>query len=129
MECRLAGETEVLRENLPHRHFCSSQNPTWPDPDLNPGRRGGKPSTNLLSYGAAFERLALSEGPNRVGVCPHLRTETDPVSETSCFFSSFNSLESGRWTKSENPLILCYTPSSEPYKIYLYVNLFIYGIW
>jgi hypothetical protein len=28
MECRLAGETEVLRENLPQRHFCPSQNPT-----------------------------------------------------------------------------------------------------
>jgi hypothetical protein len=24
MECRLAGETEVLRENLPQRHFCPS---------------------------------------------------------------------------------------------------------
>jgi hypothetical protein len=32
MECRLAGETEVLGENLPQRHFCPSQNPTWPDP-------------------------------------------------------------------------------------------------
>jgi hypothetical protein len=29
---------------------------------------------------------ALSKGPNRVGVVPHLRTETDPVSETLCFF-------------------------------------------
>jgi hypothetical protein len=28
MECRLAGKTEVLRENLPQRHFCPSQNPT-----------------------------------------------------------------------------------------------------
>jgi hypothetical protein len=28
MECRLAGETEVLGENLPRRHFCPSQNPT-----------------------------------------------------------------------------------------------------
>jgi hypothetical protein len=29
MECRLAGETEVLLgENLPQRHFCPSQNPT-----------------------------------------------------------------------------------------------------
>jgi hypothetical protein len=28
MECRLAGETEVLRENLPQSHFCPSQNPT-----------------------------------------------------------------------------------------------------
>jgi hypothetical protein len=54
MECRLAGETEVLGENLPQRHFCPSQNPTWPVPDLNSGRRRGKPATNRLSYGAAF---------------------------------------------------------------------------
>jgi hypothetical protein len=53
MECRLAGETEVLGENLPQHHFCPSQNTTWPDPDLNPSRRGWKPATNRLSYGAA----------------------------------------------------------------------------
>jgi hypothetical protein len=53
MECILAGETEVLVENLSQRHFSPSQNPTWPDPGLNPGRRGGKPATNRLSYGAA----------------------------------------------------------------------------
>jgi hypothetical protein len=28
MECRLAGETEVLGENMPQRHFCPTQNPT-----------------------------------------------------------------------------------------------------
>jgi hypothetical protein len=28
MECRLAGETEILGENLPQRHICPSQNPT-----------------------------------------------------------------------------------------------------
>jgi hypothetical protein len=28
MEYRLAGETEVLGENLPQRHFCPSQNST-----------------------------------------------------------------------------------------------------
>jgi hypothetical protein len=28
MKCRLAGETELLGENLPQRHFCPSQNPT-----------------------------------------------------------------------------------------------------
>jgi hypothetical protein len=28
MQCRLAGETEVLGENLPQRHFCPSHNPT-----------------------------------------------------------------------------------------------------
>jgi hypothetical protein len=35
MECRLAGETEVLRENLPQRHFCPSQNPTCLGPVSN----------------------------------------------------------------------------------------------
>jgi hypothetical protein len=54
MECRLAGETEVLGENLSQSHFCPSQNPTLPDPGLNPGLRVGKPATNRLSYGAAF---------------------------------------------------------------------------
>jgi hypothetical protein len=28
MECGLTGETEVLGDNLPQRHFCPSQNPT-----------------------------------------------------------------------------------------------------
>jgi hypothetical protein len=48
MECRLAGETEVLGENLPQRHFYLSQNFTWPDPGLNTSRRGGKPATIFL---------------------------------------------------------------------------------
>jgi hypothetical protein len=57
VECRLAGEIEVLGENLPQRHFCPSQNPTWPDPGLNTGRRGVKPETNRLSYGAANQTI------------------------------------------------------------------------
>jgi hypothetical protein len=36
MEFRLAGETEVLGENLPQRHFCPSKNPTCP-PGFEPG--------------------------------------------------------------------------------------------
>jgi hypothetical protein len=32
----------------------STTNPTWPDPDSNPGRRGGKPTTNHLSYCTAL---------------------------------------------------------------------------
>jgi hypothetical protein len=36
MECRLGGETEVLGENLPPRHFSPSQNPTCP-PGFEPG--------------------------------------------------------------------------------------------
>jgi hypothetical protein len=49
-------------------------------------------------------KLVFSKGPNRVGVSLHLRTERNPVSDTLCF--SCNYLESGRRTKSENPLIL-----------------------
>jgi hypothetical protein len=32
MECSLAGDIEVLGENLPQQHFCPSQDPTLPDP-------------------------------------------------------------------------------------------------
>jgi hypothetical protein len=53
VEWRLAGETEVLGENLPQATL-STTNPTWPDPGSNPGRRGGKPAINRLSYGVAF---------------------------------------------------------------------------
>jgi hypothetical protein len=44
---------------------------------------------------------ALSEGLNRVGVFPHLRTETDPVSET-LFFLVSRILEDGQNPKTSN---------------------------
>jgi hypothetical protein len=48
----LAGETEVLRENLP-QCWVSTTNPTF-CPDANPGRRSEKPATNRLSYDTAY---------------------------------------------------------------------------
>jgi hypothetical protein len=48
----LAGETEVLGENLSQRHFFYHKSHSL-HPVLNPGRSGGKPATNRLSYGAA----------------------------------------------------------------------------
>jgi hypothetical protein len=50
---RSAGETEVLGENLPQRHFVHHKS-HLPDPGSNQVRRGGKPATNRLSYGAVF---------------------------------------------------------------------------
>jgi hypothetical protein len=41
-------------ENTCPSAILSTTNPTWPDPGSNPGRRGGKPATNRLSYGAAY---------------------------------------------------------------------------
>jgi hypothetical protein len=54
VEWKLAGENEVLGENLP-QVTLSTTNPTWPAPGLNPARRGGKTAANLLSYGAAHQ--------------------------------------------------------------------------
>jgi hypothetical protein len=58
MECRLAGETEVLGENLPQLTFVHHKIPRA-HPGLNPGRRGGKPATNRLSYGAAIKIILI----------------------------------------------------------------------
>jgi hypothetical protein len=42
----------------------STTNPTWPDPGLNTGRRGGKPATNRFSYGAASLKFSVEAGSN-----------------------------------------------------------------
>jgi hypothetical protein len=83
----------------------STTNPTWLDPVLNPGRRGGKPATNRLSYGAALLRpltSGLDHWPSEQNECIyesnwarvfpflHLMTKQDPTFEISC---SLNILE------------------------------------
>jgi hypothetical protein len=52
-------EKPKYSENTCPSVTSSTTNPTWSDVDLNPGRRGGKPATNRLSYGAAFMLLQL----------------------------------------------------------------------
>jgi hypothetical protein len=50
----LTGETEVLGEKLPWRHFVHHIS-HLPDTGANPDRRREKPATNRFSYGAATE--------------------------------------------------------------------------
>jgi hypothetical protein len=52
VEC-LEGGTEVLGGVTCPSVALSTTNPTWPDLDTNPGRRGGKAMINRLSYGTA----------------------------------------------------------------------------
>jgi hypothetical protein len=55
----LAGEIEVLGENLPQCRFVHHK-PHMLCPDTKPGRRGGKPVTNLLRYDTVF--YAITKG-------------------------------------------------------------------
>jgi hypothetical protein len=51
----------------PPSSTLSTINPTWLDPGLNPGRRGGKPATNRLSYGAADRQNLSLQTDNHSG--------------------------------------------------------------
>jgi hypothetical protein len=56
----IAGETEVLGENLHQRHCVPPQIPHDQVRFRTPDRSGGKPATNRLSYGAAWVSIYWS---------------------------------------------------------------------
>jgi hypothetical protein len=77
VEWRFAGETEALRKDLPQRQFVHHKSHIL-YPGLNPGRRGGKPATNRLSYGAVFTWYLVW------GQCGVPTTLTDVLSFIQC---------------------------------------------
>jgi hypothetical protein len=56
----VARETEVLGKNLPQCHFVHHK-PHMLCTEASPGRRGGKPATNRLSYGTAFRSVSSAK--------------------------------------------------------------------
>jgi hypothetical protein len=55
---KIGRGTQVLWENLPQHHFVHHKSYLL-DPGSNPSRRGRKPATNRLSYGAALSVMLL----------------------------------------------------------------------
>jgi hypothetical protein len=86
----------------------STTNPTWPDPGLNPGRRGGKPAINRFSYGAAKDRQKVENQTKAERTPRKLATATQPQlpSHVTCVQARLMTLL-GKSSNSE-----CYTPSS-----------------
>jgi hypothetical protein len=60
VEWRLAGEIEVLKENLPQRHFAHHKIPHDQTRARTPDRRGGKPMAwSYSGFSKKFSRISL----------------------------------------------------------------------
>jgi hypothetical protein len=58
-DCGAIGGMKIGRENRSSRRKPIPR-PLFPPPGSIQGRRGGKPATNRLSYGTAFDRSLLT---------------------------------------------------------------------
>jgi hypothetical protein len=89
----IAGETEVLGENLPQRHFVPPQIPHDQVWFRTPGRSGGKPATNRLSYGAAFTFIVTAvSNSNTAQKQIHLTNDKKKISTTQLLIQNVSSV-------------------------------------
>jgi hypothetical protein len=67
----LAGETEVLGENLSQCHFVHHKSHiTWQG--ANPSRCGGKPAANRLSYATALYLIKFQDVWGTGDIAPYI---------------------------------------------------------
>jgi hypothetical protein len=69
----LAGKTEELGEKPA---TLSTTNPTWIDPDANPGLRCKRPATNRLSHGTAYKWQVVRFKGQKLNRMCHLQSFT-----------------------------------------------------
>jgi hypothetical protein len=55
----VSRRNQITQRKPAHCATLCTKNPTLPQLGLNPGRRGGKPATNRLSYGRTIYRVLL----------------------------------------------------------------------
>jgi hypothetical protein len=99
------------------------ENTTFRKLDLFPSSGQGEGGWFLVSW-VQWLRLALSKGPNWLGVLPPWPEDGNRSSFRKVVFSNF--LEYQTMDKVQKPINSeCYTPSSEPIRIYFYDYYFI----
>jgi hypothetical protein len=55
---KLTGENRSTRGKTCPSATLSTTNPTWTDPGSKPDLRGGRPATNRLSHGTAYQKFS-----------------------------------------------------------------------
>jgi hypothetical protein len=93
------GKTKYSEKTCPSATL-STTIPTWPDLGSNPGRRGGKPATNRLSYGTALLRNVCSHLQDYTGSQPRRRhsVHSSPWNPQNLLKLSLLITQTRKWT-------------------------------
>jgi hypothetical protein len=119
--CVVIKHSELINEQTQRRLICVSVQNFWVI-GLCPSSGVLETIKHKVSETGFFPILRWRgrKLPNRVGASLlHLRAETEPVSEMLCFLDS---ITSDNRQRPENSIILSITPSSGPFRIYVWVH-------